>query len=52
MLHTKKEVYLTYRRAFVPERAKLVIVAEDRLRSRDCTSTTQTAKSLSRYLRR
>lgn len=28
MLHTKKEIYLTYRRAFVPERAKLVIVAE------------------------
>ena len=28
MLHTKKEVYLTYRRAFAPERAKLVIVAE------------------------
>ena len=28
MLHTKKEVYLTYRGAFAPERAKLVIVAE------------------------
>jgi hypothetical protein len=28
MLHTKKEVYLTYRGAFAPERTKLVIVAE------------------------
>jgi hypothetical protein len=28
MLHAKKEVYLTYRSAFAPERAKLVIVAE------------------------